>query len=583
MAETTMDASAGAGQGQGARASTPEYSSTNVQTAGIDEPDIVKSDGWYLYSINGGAVTITLAYPASQARLVATITFEDQYPYGLFIAGDRLVVLSSLYSYYGYDDAAGMDASFAPYYSSPRTAALVYDISDVVRPVLVANLTLSGYATGARMIGSDVFLVVQHYIYLDGDDNLVLPAIWVDGTARTLAATDIGYFPDAYNTSSVTGVMVMDLARPADATFTAILTNAGGQLYVSRNSVYLVGYGTSGAGLWRAWADVSTVHRLYIYGGTVACALTGEVPGHVRNQFSLDEYGGHLRMATTEWRANGTATTENHVYVLDGTLDIVGSLDGIAPGETIQSVRFVGERAYVVTFRQIDPFFVIDLGDPTAPAILGELKITGFSQYLHPISDSLVIGIGVETSMPDPDGRVTREGFKVSLFDVADVSNPREVSKDVVEGLSVYSEAQWDSHAFLWIASRDMLVLPLQVYTGDWSRGDTTFWQGVYVWKVTEGGGVERLGTVSQVGAVDGESNYYGSSYWQVRRALYIGDNLYTVSDTTIQINDLDTRAFVRSVTVYTPPTDPWWWLTGPVSTEQSDPVSGTADTPPPQ
>lgn len=569
---------------------TPDYSGTNVQTAGIDEPDIVKTDGWYIYTVNGGGVSITLAYPPAEARLVSTITLENQYAYGLFVAGDRLVVLSTLFQDYAYyDDFSGggdvrMDASFAPYYTSPRTAMFVYNISDVQHPQLAANVTVTGYSTGARMIGSEVFLVAQHYISLDQDDNLMLPTMWVDGAARALAATDIGYFPDAQNTSSVTTVTVMNLTHPADTTHTAILTSAGSQLYVSHNSIYLVGYGSSAATFWRSWADTSTVHRLYVYQGTVACALTGEVKGHVLNQFSMDEYGGHFRMATTEWRSNGTATTENHVFVLDGTLDVVGSIEGMASGEMIQSVRFLGERAYVVTFRQVDPFFVLDLADPQDPQVLGELKITGFSQYLHPISDGLVIGIGVETSMPDPSGRVTREGFKVSIFDVADVANPREVSKDVVSGLSVYSEAQWDHHAFLWIPDRGLLVLPMQVYEGSWETGDTTYWQGAYVWHISPDGTIERHGTVSHGGTVSTDSpSFYGGTY-AVRRSLYIGDYLYTVSDTTVQVNDLGSLAYVNSVTVWSPPVhnDFWWWLGGPVSSGGGEPVSGSAESPPP-
>ncbi len=589
MADRMMGSEAGALSGSpGATGApqTPDYSGTNVQTAGIDEPDVVKTDGWYIYTVSEGTVSIVLAYPPAEARLVSTITFENAYAYGLFVAGDRLVVLTTLYDYsampYGADAQAG--ASFAPvYYSSPRTAMMVYDISDVLHPALAANITMSGYSTGARMIGADIFLVAQHYVYLDEADNLVLPAMWVDGTKHALAPTDIGYFPDAYNTSSVTTVAVVNLTKPAQATYTAILTGAGSQMYVSQSSIYLVGYGTSALGLWREWSDTSTVHRLYIYQGTVACALTGEVAGHVLNQFAMDEFGGHFRIATTEWRSNGTATTSNHLYVLNGTLDVVGQLDDMAPGETIQAVRFLGERAYVVTFRQVDPFFVIGLSDPTAPVVLGELKITGFSQYLHPISATHVIGIGVETSAPDPSGRVTREGFKVSLFDVADVAHPREVSKDVVEGLSVYSEAQWDHHAFLWIPSRDLLVLPLQVYEGSWSSGQTTYWQGVYLWRVTADGGVVRVGSVSQVGTVDSNSNYYGSWYYQVRRSLYIGDYLYTVSDTTVQANSLDTLALVRAVNIWSPPVVyPWSWLTGGGGVEGGGATSGTAESPPP-
>jgi uncharacterized secreted protein with C-terminal beta-propeller domain len=538
----------------------PDYTGTNVQVAGVDEPDTVKTDGWYIYTVSQGGVTIARAYPPSQLAVVATISLPGQWPSGLFVSGDRLVVITSAYgAIYADGGMASREGgvSIMPYYYTPSTGLLVYDIADPANPTLASNISLTGYSVGARMIGYDIFLVATYWMYLY-NDNITYPSLTIDGTTRTLAATDIGYFPEAHNSSSLTEVLVVNLTHPQDASLTALLADTGSTLYMSMDSLYLVGYGgfVAETGM---WVDASTLHRLYIWKDKVACAVTGQVRGHVLNQYSLDEWGGHLRVATTEWgtfTANGTRLqTANHVFVLDGSLNLTGSIESLAPGETIQSVRFMGARAYVVTFRQIDPFFVIDLTDPKAPAVLGELKITGFSRYLHPVGTNLILGIGPAMSAPDANGRTQMLGLKLSLFDVADVAHPAEVSKYVIEGTYVYSEVEYDAHALLWVPSRHLLAIPVQIYessatTTDGMSRPWYYWQGVYVFTVKDEAGIELVGRLSHQDASD-SSVYYGTGY--IRRALQIGEYLYTVSDTTIQANDLSTLEFVARLTIWTP------------------------------
>jgi uncharacterized secreted protein with C-terminal beta-propeller domain len=238
----------------------------------------------------------------------------------------------------------------------------------------------------------------------------------------------------------------------------------------------------------------------------------GEFRGWLLNQFSMDEKDGYLRVATTtSW-----SEPKNGVYVLDSDLAVVGALEGLAPTERIYSARFLGDTLYLVTFRQIDPFFVIDLSKPVSPRVLGELKIPGFSSYLHPLDDTHVIGIGSENST-----------VKISLYNVTDPTNPVEQSKYLAPGGS-WSMAQSDHKAFLFDRERNLLVIPM--WTSSSSKYGTSYWAGAYVLNVSVEDGVSLWGTVSHNGQ---------SGYDQPFRALYIGDTLYTVSYTSVRATSL--------------------------------------------
>jgi inhibitor of cysteine peptidase len=442
-----------------------------------------------------------------------------------------------------------------PYYNyAPSTSVLVYDIADPVHPVLASNVTVSGYIVGARMIGQEVFVVTTHNIYLDGD-KLNLPTLTVNGSARAVAATDIGYFPEAQNSTSLTEVLLVNLTAPERATLTTLLADPGWTMYVSFDSIYLAGYAGSFNTVNGTWVDATAIHRLFVWNGAVACAVTGTVLGHILNSYAMDEFNGDLRVATTQWAADGRQTA-NHLFVLDRSLKLVGQLDDLAPGETIQSVRFISERGYVVTFRQIDPFFVIDLANRAAPRVLGELKATGFSRFLLPVGENLIVGIGPETSAPDASNRTQTIGLKLSLYDVSDVSSPRVLSTYVITGSYVYSSGEWDPHAILWTPSRNLLALPIEIYNYDAGRGwDTsTYWTGVYVFNVTAQGGVALQGKITLAASVSSTTPspyYYGSS---LRRTLQVGDYLYSLSDTTVQVNDIATLDLVAHATYWTAP-----------------------------
>ena len=262
-----------------------------------------------------------------------------------------------------------------------------------------------------------------------------------------------------------------------------------------------------------------------------------EIVGTVNNQFSLDEHDGVLRVATTTqqiWdKGHTTRPSENHVFTLDSSLRVLDHLDGIAPTERIFSARYVGDRLYLVTFEIIDPFFVIDLSNPNNIEILGELKIEGFSRYLHPYDENTIIGFG-----RDADARGVQQGLKISLFDVSDVTQPQEIASWIGDSRSASSAAEFEHKAFLFDKERNLLVLP--AYSYDW-RTDSETYNGALVFDISSTN-IELRGLIDHA-----QGQRWGTG---VERSFYIEELLYTKSPTLLRINQLEDLGSVRNVTL---------------------------------
>lgn len=293
----------------------------------------------------------------------------------------------------------------------------------------------------------------------------------------------------------------------------------------------------------------TTVFRIHIENSTITPEVQGEVPGHVLNQFSMDEFDNHFRIATTTW-LNGTL--QNNIYVLNMNLSIVGTLENLATGENLHSARFMGNRCYLVTFKTIDPLFVIDLSDPTNPEVLGELKIPGYSDYLHPYDENHLIGVGKETVEADGGSFAWYQGVKISIFDVSNVGNPIQMANYTIGDRGTDSPVLSDHKAFLFDRSKDLLVIPVLVA----EINETLFpegvplnfygefvWQGAYVFNITLTEGLALRGNVTH-----GEgAGLPEIGYW-VTRALYIDNILYTVSDKKIKMNNLEDLAEIKEI-----------------------------------
>ena len=534
-----------------------DYSTTNIQVAGVDEADIVKTDGEYIYLISGNRTIIVKAYPPEQAQVLSEIEVQGTVV-GIFINGDRLVVFEQetpYYPYYDYDmPALREESAVGEYvtmpYVSPRTSIGVYDISDRESPQLQRELSADGQYVSSRMIGDYVYVVINESVY-EEDDGVNLPRVYSEGTETEIPATDIYYSDVADYYYMYTTIMAINTQDDGqEPTYETILLGASSNLYVSMDNIYLT------FPVWGGYVGNSqktSIHRIHIDGSAINYTASGEVPGMVLDQFSMDEHDGYFRVATT----TRDETSRNNVYVLNMSLNLTGSLENLAPGETIYSARFMGDRGYLVTFKQVDPLFVIDLSDPYDPEVLGYLKVTGYSDYLHPYDESHIIGIGKETT--DAGEFAWYQGVKISLFDVTDVSNPVEISKLEIGDRGTDSPVLWDHKAFLFDKSRNLLVMPILLAEVDqseypegvpsWAYGEPV-WQGAYVFDVSVDNGLQIRGRITHIddpSALEQGYYYYYSPY-SVERSLYIDDVLYTISDAKIMMNNLEDLDYISEV-----------------------------------
>ncbi len=538
-----------------AEASAPDYSATNVQVEGVDEADIVKSDGRYIYLAIDNRLIIAWAYPPEEAKVVWEHELGGSIA-GIFISGDKLAVLEAGGPVYASDWRPG-EAQTRPDRYREETSIRVYDVADRVDPVLDREVSVDGYYVCARMIGDWVYLVANGPAWV-GEDETGLPWIDADNGTVQIPAEEIWHSPSPDGPCSFTTIMSVNVAdKETEAAHETLLLGGASTVYVSLSNIYVTFPTWSGA------SGGTSIHRLHINQGRIDYHATGDVPGSLLNQFSLDERGEYLRVATTVWNRNvspAQARQTNNVYVLDQALDITGHLENLAPGESIHSARFMGSRCYLVTFQKVDPLFVIDLADPLHPAILGELKITGYSDYLHPYDENHIIGIGKEAAAAEEGDFAWYQGVKISLFDVSNVAHPVEIAKYQIGDRGTDSPVLSDHKAFLFDRSRNLLVLPVSLAQIDrqqypeeipsWAYG-TTVWQGAYVFDVSLEQGLSLRGRIAHWPDRDSASNGGGTALeCAIERSLYIGDVLYTISDAQIGLNDLATLAEIGRISL---------------------------------
>jgi uncharacterized secreted protein with C-terminal beta-propeller domain len=554
------------------------HSTTNIQVAGVDEADIVKTDGEYIYLASGNKTIIVKAYPPEQAEVLSEIELGGTV-IGIFINGDRLVVFEEETPYYAYYDV-GWDSAEKFYmpYISPKVYIKVYDVSDRENPQLQRELSTNGQYVSSRMIGDYAYVVVNEPVY-EQDDEVNLPKIDSSGNETEIPATEIYYSDVADYYYMYTTIIAINTQNDGqEPTYETILLGASSNLYVSTDNIYLT-FPVWGGDVVEPWgirrSERTSIHRIRIEGGEMEYAASGEIPGMVLNQFSMDEYDGYFRVATT---THGEKPL-NNVYVLNMALNITGSLkEDIAVGETIYSARFMGERCYLVTFRNIDPLFVIDLSNPEAPKVLGELKITGYSSYLHPYDETHIIGIGKET-VAEREDFAWYQGVKISLFDVSDVNNPVEIGKYEIGDRGTDSPVLWDHKAFLFDKERNLLVIPVleakinaTQYPGGVSSSayGQPVWQGAYVFDISING-LQPRGQITHVENItDPEQQYYYYySPFAVERSLYIDNVLYTISDAKIMMNNLESLDYIDEVELPYPTWIPYDYLPGVTRSEE--------------
>lgn len=553
---------AGATPGASAPAAARDHSSTNNQVAGVDEADRVRTDGQFIYILNDNELLVIDADPASLA-IVSRMPIEG-YGSVLYLHGDRITVLSQRVDWsipepwqpidpvpMPIDDDGGdgqspgdvqiasMPGIMPPRGGKPRVIATVIDIADRSRPVVVETMRIDGSLAASRSIGDSVTLVVENRPRFNTSDlTSALPVVrskTVSGTiSQPLVEPGNLYLPADGGGSELLSIVAF---TPTDATpgidRSVSTLGVAGTVYASTDSITIA---AADYGSWWGTSEGATTLHTFSLEGDMPYLAGGSVPGFVRDQFAIDAPAdGSVRIVTqTGW---GREASTN-LFVLEpegGTYVEIGSVTGIAPGEAAMSARFVGDTAYIVTFEQVDPLFVIDLVDPTEPTIVGELVIPGFSTYLHPVDGTHLIGIGRSADL---------SGVKLSLFDVSVPATPVEASfvEFVAAGGYAWSAAEWDHHAFSFFADRDVVAIPVSQWTWEASSDDTEWFGSSTSSHTLAVFSVDPVeGRLQELARIDHES--------PVMRSLRIGDRLYSISEGSLSIVEFaDPRSVVANL-----------------------------------
>ncbi|MCK5475243.1 MAG: beta-propeller domain-containing protein [Candidatus Pacebacteria bacterium] len=631
---TTNDSAKGIGGSE-------DYSTTNIQIGGVDEGDIVKNDGKYIYAISGNDVVIVDAFPAEDSSEVSRIKLNTK-PSGIYINDDKILVYGRSYlsSISSYRDMVPKNR-FQNY-----SYVKIYNISDRSNPKEIKSYDFEGNLSDSRMIGDYIYFVTSNNLHFY-DKNYPVPLLVEDGkllgsdpkNVNCSNCPDVYYFDMnyySYNFTTVSAININDLSGNIKSEV-YMLDGYQNNLFVSLENLYIT-YNKRvseeelvsdivleiikekispqltqrdreliekiensdddllspmekyekivmimakyenlfsenesveiGEELKRRvkerYEDISkelektVIHKIGINDGDLKYKTSGEVTGVVLNQFSMDENNGYFRIATTKNRSwSSLADTDqkqsySNLYVLDNDMKVVGKVEGLAKGERIYSVRFMQNRAYLVTFKRVDPLFVIDLTNPENPKVMGELKVPGYSSYLHPYDDVTLIGLGKET---DDTGRIIG-GIKLSLFDVSDVKNPKEIDKFVLGDRSSNSIAINEHKAFLFSKDKNLLAIPVTMQEDIVKVQESAifeeemimpsvrkYFNGVAVFNINKKG-FELKGKIDHS---DDENKSWDRS-GNVQRSLYIDNVLYTLSNKYLKANGLNDLNEIKNI-----------------------------------
>lgn len=516
----------------GGSGTSPSYTTSNDQVQGVDELDIEKTDGTYIYVAGQQTVSVVKAYPVNESGLVSTISMPDNSVVGMTLGQGTLAVLGqSLVN-------GSVDLR-------------LYDVAVPSAPVLMNSIGIAGNYVGARMAGGYFYLVLQQPCYQSngqGNFTVAYPTVREQGVSQVISPDQTYYSPNQSEVTLYTMVVTMSMSTGAEGAI-ALLTGPSSTIYVSPSNIYVVysnfhvSYSDGIAGNIYAGGNAiqegasqnSTIFRVAYAGANVTAEATGTVPGNILSQYSMNEYEGYFQVATD--RAG-----VDDVYVLNSTLGQVGALHDIAPGENIFAVRFEGDLGYVVTYEQVDPLFTISFANPADPTILAALHVTGFSDYLYPLGSDYLIGVGQSTVNSTQGDFSYYDGLKISLFNVT-TSNSTEVDNYLIGNRGTTSAVLENPLAFTFDTATNTMVIPVDLYTvpagettsaypgGAPAEGQFT-WQGAYVFSVSDTG-FTLLGTVTQ--DLPGQS----PATHEVDRTVIIGNILYTISEDEVMATDL--------------------------------------------
>ena len=530
-------------------AENEDYSKTNTQVEGVDESDIVKTDGKYIYYVANRKVVIIDT--SETLKVIAQIDYtKDEFvPNELYLAENKLVVIGNNNTYYNKNDIL-VDMIYP--INNQKVITKVYNLENKAKPSLIREVEIEGYYVSSRMIEGNIYVIsnknIDTYLFKDNieemDENDYKPK-YIDTAIskeqQCLEYSDVYYFPESEDMSYL-NIASFNINDNEKANIESYL-GAGDEIYCSLNNLYITkvkweykdkkvyGYYNS--------YDINTyIYKFKLENSNVKYENAGNVPGSILNQFSMDEKDGYFRIATTNSKGFSNENNVNNLYVLDKDLQIVGEIENLAKGERIYSVRFIGDKAYMVTFVQTDPLFVIDLSEPTNPTVLGELKIPGYSKYLHPYDETHLIGFG-ENTKENEFGGIVADGMKMALFDVSDPNKPKELFLENIGESGTYSEILYNHKALLFSKEKNIIAFPIFITEEEGESRTNLKFQGAIIYGLDLESGFAEKGRIAHQ---ETENETFDYDYTKtVQRIIFIKDSLYTLSNGLIKQINIET------------------------------------------
>ncbi len=519
------------------------YSETNTQVKGVDEADIVKTDGKNIYYVvkeyNGYGIAII---NVNTNEKVNKIEYDNNeiYPSEIFLYKDKLIVIGNRYQNNKTvieetetTSKRYLELTDVAYIGNSMTTIVVYDVSDVLNIKEIRKVEIEGNYISSRMIEENIYVIsskdlYQYYYGSLREDELqsryLDTAISDDLICKDYK--DIYYFPESEE-SNYLNIASFNVNNLEDANVKTFL-GAGSDVYCSENNLYITKTNWNYKMIEDSTAETS-IYKISLNGTKLVLEAETKIPGMIINQFSLDEYNGNLRIAVTKYNNNSSEDTSNNLYILDSKLSVIGSIENMAEGEEIYSVRFMGNKGYIVTFKQVDPLFVIDLSNPINPSVVGDLKIPGYSSYLHPYDENHIIGIGYNTTETSY-GSTVNDGVKLSMFDVSDPTNPIEMFNTVIGDKHTNTSATYDHKAVMFSKEKNIIAIPIVQYNRKYESK-------AVIYNIDFENGFNQLGEIEE-----------DITYRRIERIIYVGSNYYTFSNKWVNVSDMKTFETIKNI-----------------------------------
>ena len=524
-------------------------SETNTQVKNVDESDVVKVDDRYIYYVAERKIVIIDAQSPENSEKIAEINYEEANfnPREIYIKNKKLIIIGNEYDdtckteSLLTEDAVTTDIAISTDFK-PKCGIIIYDISNIKEPKEIRRVMIEGNYISSRMIENNIYFVANKYIYSsnilrnqieDLDENEYKPVYQDTAISQQEKCInyDSIYCLDETQDTSYLMLAGINIDNNEEADIRTFL-GAGQYVYASEKNMYIATNKTIFGEGYEVLGGKTHILKFGLDNGKFTFKSEVDIDGQVNNQFSMDENGDTFRIATTTGSIWIDKTTANSLYILNEKLEEVGKITGFAKEEKIYSVRYVRDKAYVVTFKQTDPLFVIDLSVPSNPQILGELKIPGYSTYLHPYDETHLIGFGYDTK--ENGTRVTTNGLKMVMFDVSDLNNPQELFKIAVgDSKYTYSELTYNHKALLFSKEKNIIAFP--IYSSEERKTNSR----AVIYEIDLQKGFTLKGEIANI------TDKYDEN---VKRIVFVNNTYYTLSNSLVKAANMETLEVIKEI-----------------------------------